>query len=321
MYIDRLSFAIHHSPFTITAMLSQLAEIFFNVITPVFALVLIGYFAGPRLGLDARTLSRYPYFILIPAFVFDVISRTKIEANLAFRMMTFAVVVHIACACLGAAVAWAFGRSPKMIAAYVLVATFGNVGNFGLPIIEFHLGPDSIGIATVYFLAIMVISFIICVAAANIQTGGSIGAVLAVLKTPALIAMVPAVLVSYFNLTPPVMVSRITGLLGTAMVPTMLVALGVQLAQMERLNIDLDVILSSGVRLLGGASLALLLVGFFGLDGIERGAGIFQSAMPAAVLTSIIALEYDLLPDFVTKSVLFSTLASVITLTLLLAIV
>ena len=302
-------------------MLLQIAEIFFNVITPVFALVLIGYFAGPRLGLDARTLSRYPYFILIPAFIFDVISRTKIEAGLALRMMAFAVVVHIACALLGAGVAWLFKRPPQMVAAYVLIATFGNVGNFGLPIIEFHLGPESIGIATVYFLAILVISFIICVAAANLQTGGSLGAVLAVLKTPALIAVVPAVLVNYYNLTPPIMVSRITGLLGGAMVPTMLVALGVQLAQMERLNIDLDIILSSSVRLIGGAGLALLLVGFFGLDGLERGAGIFQSAMPAAVLTSIIALEYDLIPDFVTKSVLFSTLASVVTLTLLLAIV
>ena len=46
-----------------------------------------------------------------------------------------------------------------------------------------------------------------------------------------------------------------------------------------------------------------------------------QAAMPAAVLTSIIALEYDLLPDFVTRTVLFSTLASVVTLTLILAVV
>ena len=33
----------------------QLIEIFFNVITPVFGLVIIGYFAGPRLELEART--------------------------------------------------------------------------------------------------------------------------------------------------------------------------------------------------------------------------------------------------------------------------
>ena len=299
----------------------QLAQIFFNVITPVFALVLIGYLAGPRLGLDARTLSRYPYFILIPAFIFDVISRIEIEARLAVRMMAFAVVVHIACAGMAALLAWMLGRPPQMIAAYVLLATFGNVGNFGLPIIEFHLGPDAIGVATIYFLAILVIAFVICVAAANWQTGGSFGAILAVLKTPALIAVVPAVLVNLSGWEPPLMIYRISGLLGGAMVPTMLVALGAQLSEMKRINVDWDVVFASSVRLIGGAALAIALAGVFGLDGIERGAGIFQSAMPAAVLTSIIALEYDLIPDFVTKSVLFSTLASVITLTLLLAIV
>ena len=39
-------------------MFIEIAQIFLNVITPVFALVLIGYVAGPRLGLEARTLSR-----------------------------------------------------------------------------------------------------------------------------------------------------------------------------------------------------------------------------------------------------------------------
>jgi hypothetical protein len=48
---------------------------------------------------------------------------------------------------------------------------------------------------------------------------------------------------------------------------------------------------------------------------------VFQAAMPTAVLASIIALEHNLLPDFVTTAVLFSTVASVVTLTLLLAFV
>jgi hypothetical protein len=43
--------------------------------------------------------------------------------------------------------------------------------------------------------------------------------------------------------------------------------------------------------------------------------------MPAAVLASIIALENDLLPEFVTTTVLFSTLASIVTLTLVLALI
>ena len=78
---------------------------------------------------------------------------------------------------------------------------------------------------------------------------------------------------------------------------------------------------SSLVRLLVSPALALLLVDFFGITGIDRSVGIVQAAMPAAVLTSLIALEHELIPDFVTTAVLFSTVASAITLTVVIAIV
>lgn len=302
-------------------MLFQLIEIFFNVIAPVFALVIIGYFAGPRLSLEARTLSRFAYFLLVPSFVFSVMSTATVEAELATRMMIYILLVHVACALLGFFVAWGLGRPAPMIGAYVLIAVFGNVGNFGLPLIEFRLGPDAVVAATVYFLGIVVIAFVIGVIAASWQKGGSLGAVLAVFKTPALIALPPALLFNWFDVTPPLLLSRVTGLLGSAMIPTMLIALGVQLSATKQLKVDVDVVVASGVRLIGGAVLALLIVVPMGLTGVERGAGIFQSAMPTAVLASIIAIEYDLVPDFVTTAVLFSTLASVVTLTLLFAFV
>ncbi|MCA9917109.1 MAG: AEC family transporter [Anaerolineales bacterium] len=306
---------------TILAMIAQLAEIFFNVITPVFALVLIGYVAGPRLGLQARTLSRFAYFILIPCFVFNVIATAEFDPDVAGRMVVFILLVELACAALGFAVARLLRRTAEMTAAYVLIATFGNVGNFGLPLIEFRLGAEALLPATIYFLAIIVIAFVIGVGVASWTNGGSLAAITAVLKTPALIAIVPAALVNGLGVETPLLVSRTTGLLGAAMVPTMLVALGVQLAEVKQIRLGADVWISSAVRLLGGAALALLIVIPFGLTGIERGAGIFQAAMPTAVLASIIAMEYKLLPDFVTTVVLFSTVASVITLTLLLAFV
>ncbi|MAT99152.1 MAG: transporter [Anaerolineaceae bacterium] len=302
-------------------MIAQLVEIFFNVITPVFALVLIGYVAGPRLGLNARTLSRFAYFILIPCFVFNIIATAEFDVATAGRMVIFIWVVELACAALGFAVAKILRRSVQMTAAYVLIATFGNVGNFGLPLIEFRLGPEGLLPATIYFLAIMMIAFVIGVGAASWTNGGSLAAVTAVLKTPALIAIVPAVLVNGLGLTPPLLVSRTTGLLAAAMVPTMLVALGVQLSEVKQIRLSRDVWIASSIRLLGGAVLGLLIVIPFGLSGVERGAGVFQAAMPTAVLASIIALEHNLLPDFVTTAVLFSTIASVLTLTLLLAFV
>ena len=50
-------------------------------------------------------------------------------------------------------------RTKEIIAAYVLIATFGNVGNFGLQLIEYRLGEISSVPATVYFMAILFIIF------------------------------------------------------------------------------------------------------------------------------------------------------------------
>ena len=300
---------------------SQLLSIFVNVITPVFALVVIGWIAGPRLKLEARSLSRAAYFLFIPAFVFSTLRNATVEAELAVRMVTYALVVHILVALVGFIIAKILRKSPKMVGAYTLLAVFGNVGNFGFPILQFHFGEQALEAATIYFLAILVVSFIIGVMAANLHKGGRSTAILEVFKTPALLAAVPAILVNWANFPIPIMVDRVLGLLGQAMVPVMLVALGVQLASTKSLRLETDTVITSIIRLIISPALAILLVGFFGLTGIERGTGILQAAMPPAVLTSIIALEYDLLPDFVTRTVLFSTLASVITLTFILALV
>jgi predicted permease len=106
-----------------------------------------------------------------------------------------------------------------------------------------------------------------------------------------------------------------------ALIPLMLLTLGIQLAGMGRPRIDRHVAAASLVRLLVTPVLAVALAGVFAITGVERSVGIIQAAMPAAVLTSLIALEHDLIPDFVTTVVLFSTVASAVTLTIVLAFV
>jgi predicted permease len=117
------------------------------------------------------------------------------------------------------------------------------------------------------------------------------------------------------------LIGRITGLLGRATIPLMLVTLGVQLAQVERPRINRDVIAASAIRLIGGPVLAFLVVPILGLGGLERSVGILQASTPVAVTTTIIALEYELAPDYVTTTLLFSTVASLVTMTVVLSLI
>lgn len=301
-------------------MFLQLGSIFLNIVTPVVALVLFGALAGRGLGLESRTLTRYAYYLLTPAFSFNIISTADVAASLAVRMIGFMLVVEVGLALLGYAIARLLRRPPKMVGAYVLVAVFGNVGNFGLPLIEFRLGPEALVPATIFFVSVSIIAFTIGVAAATGSQGGVGKAIHALIRTPALVALPFALVFNFFG-GPPLVIQRIVGLLGAAMIPTMLVTLGVQMGQIRGFQFSWDMLLAASVRLVGGPLLGFLLVVPFGFTDLVRGAGILQASMPSAVLASLIALEHDLLPDFVTPTVLLSTLISLLTLTVVMALV
>jgi predicted permease len=110
------------------------------------------------------------------------------------------------------------------------------------------------------------------------------------------------------------------GLLADAMIPVMLFALGLQLLEQKQVSCSLDVVAASSIRLLLAPALACLIAIPFGLGNIDYVSGVLQAGMPTAILVAIISKEKDIVPKFVTSVVLFSTLASLITLTLIMVI-
>ena len=297
-----------------------LASIFLNVLTPVFAIVLLGYLVGPPLGLQARTLSRIAYYLLMPAFTFSVLGTAHVDFALAARMLGYILAVQACCALAGILAARLLRRPPPLVAAYVLIAVFANVGNFGIAIVRFALGEAATVPATIYFVAISSTSFAIGVGAANFVRGGSLTAIASVLRTPAVLAVGPALALNFLNIPLPPVVMRPLDLLGAAMIPVMLLGLGVQFADSGFPRLTLDLVVASGVRLIAAPALAAALALVFGIGGLEKGAGVIQASTPAAVFAAIIALENDLLPEFVTATVLFSTALSLLTMAVVLAL-
>jgi len=297
----------------------QLLSTFINVLAPVFIILGIAYGVTRQLRLDSRTLSRLAYYVLTPAFVFNLISTARIEVTLATRMVVFITLVYAGSIVIAFVVARLLGRGHKMTVAYMMIAAFGNVGNFGLPISQFAQGSAALLPATVYFLANLVFAFVLCVMLANSGRGKLTHAIGQVIRTPALLALIPALFVNATGVPLPAVAMRVIELLAAAMIPAMLIALGVQFANAGIPRISFDMLMAAGVRLVSGPLLAFALVGFFDLPALERNVGILQASMPAAVLVSIIAMESDTLPEFTTATVLFSNLASVVTLSLVLA--
>ncbi len=297
--------------------MSELLHVFLNVILPVFGIVALGYLLGGRLELQARTLTRVAYYVFVPAFIFEAIGSAEVPLDSALKMVVFIVGAQLLAVFIAGGIGRLLRRSKEMIAAFVMIAAFGNVGNYGLAVIRFRLGDVSVAPSTIYFVAITISAFVVCVGAAGWARGGSRGAVWGVLKTPALWAVIPALAVSQGSVEVPLMLTRMIGLLADAMIPVMLFSLGLQLLEEKKVTFSGDVVLASGIRLLLAPALAAATAIPFALGEIETVSGILQAGMPTAVLVAIIAKENNIVPGFVTSVVLVSTVASLVTLTLL----
>ncbi len=299
-------------------MILQVVSVFIDVVLPVFCVVAIAYVAGPRLDLKVQTLSKTAYYILIPAFTFNMISKADISFDTAARMIGFVATSQLLFVGVGFIAAKVLRMSREMTAAIIMVLVFANIGNFGLALIDFQLGSQALVPATIYFVLVVVSAFIICEASAGWASGGKMNAIWAVFKTPGLIVVVPAMIFAIGDIPQPLLLQRVVGLLGKAMIPAMLLILGLQLAEAGRLRFTRDVAVATVLRLVGGPAIAFLVVDLFGITGLARATGVLQLSMPVAVIVSIIAMEHGVATKFVTATIFYSTLCSLISLTLLL---
>lgn len=113
-------------------------------------------------------------------------------------------------------------------------------------------------------------------------------------------------------------IGRTVEILGNAAIPGMLVFMGMQFHNIKWEGRKLPILLVSGIRLVAAPALALAFSSVFHLPNLAFQAGVVEFGMPSAVLTTIVATEYDVEPSFVTAVVFISTLLSPLTLTPLL---
>ena len=104
-----------------------------------------------------------------------------------------------------------------------------------------------------------------------------------------------------------------------AALPLMILVLGMQIERATMPERPLVVATAVGVSLILMPLAAIGWAHVVGLRGPAFQAGVLQASMPTAVMTTILALEFDAQPQFVTSVVCIATLLSPLTLTLLIA--
>lgn len=299
--------------------MSLLFSILVNEIAPILLTAGTGFALGKVFKIDLRSISRIAFYILSPCLVFISLYQTQLSGEEFGRLTLFTIITMVL---LGLA-AFLFGKALRlnrqMVTALIIINMFGNGGNYGLPLNSFAFGPEALARAVVYYVTSTVLVYSVGVVVASSGRDGIKQALLGVFKVPVVYGVILAILLRLANIQLPDLFFRAIQLLSGAALPVMLIVLGLQLAEVKRPD-NLKIVTAASVfQLLSGPAIGLLVAFLVGLSGPARQAAVVEASMPTAVITTILAVEYEIDPVFVTGIVLVTTLLSPLTLTPLIA--
>ncbi|NLF77647.1 MAG: AEC family transporter [Chloroflexi bacterium] len=300
--------------------MSNFFDIIYNIIAPIFLVAGISVVVDRVLAPDPRPISRLAIYLFTPFLVLNSLASSDLQAGETGRLALLAVAVSLGMTVIAWIVARAAGFDRRLESAFLLTAVLINAGNFGLALNRFAFGAEGEARALVFFVVTVVISNSFGVFLASRGSTSTRQAFLNVFKIPLPYAAAIGLILNLTDTELPVPIARSTALLAQASVPTMLTVLGIQLSRTSLRGRIGPVLLASGLRLIVAPLLAVPLALALGLSGLTRDVAIVQSAMPVAVVSGVLATEFGSDADFVTATILVSTLLSIVTLGILLAL-
>jgi predicted permease len=296
-----------------------LLSIFAFDLLPIFLIAGAGFALARWRGASATTLTHVVFYALLPCFAFRLLM-TSVATGREFGLMVLlAMLVMAAMALVGAVASFALRLNRTETSAFLLVLMFSNGGNYGLPVVSFAFGEQALSYGTVFFLTGSVMTSTVGAFLAAAGRRSLRVALMSVLRMPALYGILAAVLALSTGITTPAPLMRPITMLSDAALPLMILVLGMQLERAVVPARPALVVLAVSLSLVLAPLIALGLTSLFDVTGPARQAVVVLASMPVAVATTILALEFDTSPEFVTGAVFLSTLLSPLTLTPLIA--
>jgi predicted permease len=272
----------------------------FAVIAPILICAGLGYgWARRGIAYPVDFVTRLVMNIGAPCLIIASFSKADIDIGKMAEIATASVVILLIMLALGVVLI----RLMRLkISTFLPSLLFPNIGNMGLPLCLFAFGETGLALGLTIFLVIFALQMSV-----GIMLVAGRGKLVELVKQPVLWATVCALIMVSTDLSLPVWLSNTTSILGGVTIPLMLITLGVSLAELKIAEWKHSLLFSL-IRVLGGFGLAVLIAGWFDLQGVDRGVLILQSSMPVAVFNYLLALRFQREPGEVAGMVLMSTL-------------
>lgn len=303
-------------------------EPIFNVVLPVFAIILSGYACG-RLGVlgpaSSEALNKFVYFVALPVLLFYSMARVDPTEIFNWPYLGAFAGGSIITTVIGLIVARTVFRTRLADQAmYGMVSIFGNTGYMGIPlsIVAFgEAGALPAIVATVFQSIIMIPLFAVMIEA-DLRGEKGLKAAWGVTKSlgrnPLMVSSLAGILWSFTGLDLPTSIETFCSILSGAAGPSALFAIGLFMVGKPLLHGFAEVSSVSFIKLLIHPLITWVLFAYvFEVDPLWQAIGILMSALPAGALCFVVAQNYNVYVQRTSAAILLSTLAAVITLSVL----
>jgi malate permease and related proteins len=274
-----------------------------QVIIPVFFIVALGYFYGRRARPDLTTFNRIVLDVLSPLLVYTALAGKEFRWQEHVPLLVGGGAAILLTGAVALLLARATHTQPRTL---VPVVMFTNCGNMGLPLALLAFGPQQFGAAVALFSISNLIHFSLGarITSAHARTRD-------LFLSPLMIASALGFASALTGWRPPEVLFTGMRLLGEAMLPLMLFALGVRLTLLQRSDVPRG-LLGAFARALIGLSVALPLAWALKLEGAARAQLILFSALPPAVMQFLLADRYRQEPERVAAMILLGNALAVV---------
>lgn len=302
-----------------------------TTILPVFLIILTGFVAG-RSGVvppsDAGNITRFVIWVPLPMLMFHIVATTDWRHHWHGDFALVLILSLLLMFLLGMMVGWLRGRPVADMALDGLNASFSNMGYLGLPMLLMALGPISGPYSVLGFS--LVLSLLSACTILVIELGNSHGhapgravavAVRGVVTNPVLVPPLAGLAWWMTGWPLPAFLDKFMVLLGNAAPPVALAGIGLLLSQqpVTRALTNGTALALTVIKLIAAPAVAAALaLWVFRLPNDVARMAILLAAMPTGTGPSMIAGLYQRNATVTSGAILLSTVASVLTITIIL---
>lgn len=296
-------------------------HILWNNILPLSLIITLGIVMHRIFTMDIKTLSKMNFYLLSPAIMFDLLYNTAISMQLFGQVLLFFMLFMLAQYGVLEAVIRLRKYDGGMRGAMRNSVLFYNSANYGIPINQLAFAGNTFTLSIQIIIMMMqsLIPNTYGIYSVNAHKASWRDIRKAIFSMPVIYVIPIAFLLRGFEVPIPGFLDISIGYLSNAFIGTALFTLGVQLGSMKgsiSRTLALDVSIASVLRLLCGPLLAWGVVLLLDLDRMMAAALIVSSAVPTSLSSVLLAVEFDNEKDFASQTVLVTTAASIITVTL-----